>query len=90
MLALKETVKMQHYDYTSTLLYLLWQSLLINEISGGQRSVALSYTFSYASTKTIEGLFNLGISYAKDQVTTWKHCTSQCRLELHTEIYVLR
>ena len=32
MLALKETVKMQHYDYTSTLLY-IEESLLITLIT---------------------------------------------------------
>ena len=26
----------------------------------------------------------------KEQATTWKHCTDQCRLELRTEMYVLR
>ena len=37
---------------------------LINEISGGQSSAGLSYTFSYAGTKMLTDLFNLEISYA--------------------------
>ena len=36
----------------------------INEIGGGQSSVALSNIFSYAGTKTLKDLFNFEISYA--------------------------